>query len=145
MQVDLKNNTNGRPTVDLDAELFIDIPDELYVSDAKELLFCSHFESIEIFAFCIKLFEIGQNATNLKLFEIIFNSNKSLIFQINNIISRRASKEYHAVLKTGRINLCDFFKNPDREQFLKALLANLEKFGHMLFNCPMEKVNIHDI
>lgn len=32
MQIDLKNNTNGRPTVDLNAELYTDISEELYVS-----------------------------------------------------------------------------------------------------------------
>ncbi|XP_055316882.1 uncharacterized protein LOC129576206 [Sitodiplosis mosellana] len=89
MKVDLKNNTNGRPTVDLDAELFTEIPDELY---------------------------------------------------INNIISRRVSQlEYHALIKTGRLSLCDFFKNSDREPFLKTLLRNLETFGHMMFNCPVKK------
>lgn len=67
----------------------------------------------------------------------------SFIPQINNIISKRASQlEYHALIKTGKISLCDFFKNPDREPFLKILLANLEKYGHMMFNCPVKKVRI---
>ncbi|XP_031636950.1 uncharacterized protein LOC116349583 [Contarinia nasturtii] len=89
MKVNLKNNTNGKPTVDLNAELFVDIPNELY---------------------------------------------------INNIISKRASElEYNALIKTGRINLCDFFKNPNREPFLKVLISNLGKYGRMMFDCPVKK------
>lgn len=35
MSLNLKNSTNGIPTVDLEAELFEDIPNDLYVSATK--------------------------------------------------------------------------------------------------------------
>lgn len=63
--------------------------------------------------------------------------------KVENIISERVTEmDYHALIKTGKINLCDYFKNPNREPFLKILLSNLEKYGHMMFSCPVKKVNI---
>lgn len=114
MQIDLKNNTSGRPTVDLNAELYTDIPEEIFVSRiAKQQVDYSEINFI------------------------------STLFQISNIISKKASQmEYHALIKSGKISLCEFFKNPDREPVLKVILGNLEKFGHMMFNCPVKKVNI---
>lgn len=49
MKLNLKNNTNGKPTVDIDAEVFVDIPNELYVSMILfQIIFYARHELIKI-------------------------------------------------------------------------------------------------
>lgn len=78
--------------------------------------------------------KMGGSST---FFSLIF------MFQVNNIISRKTSQsEYYALIKSGKINVCDLLKNPDRDPFLKILISSLERFGKMMFNCPVKKVHL---
>lgn len=64
--------------------------------------------------------------------------------QINNIISKRVTPtEYQPLLKTGRINMCDFLKKPDREPFLKMLIDTVTKYGALIFQCPVKQGDYH--
>lgn len=38
------------------------------------------------------------------------------------------------------MNMCEFFKNPDKEPYLKVFFTDLEKYGHMMYACPVKKV-----
>lgn len=69
MTLNLKNNTNGMPTVDLNAELFIDIPNELYVSATRKK------DTITIQLFKCKACTFQLNCLNAlnRLFEKIVN------------------------------------------------------------------------
>lgn len=110
--------TLNNHTADLMSELYVDLNDNLYVSRIP----------IIYMEFLINL------------------SNWVNILKISCVIGKRASKlEYHALIKTGQLNLCDFFERPDREPVLKLLLHTLEKYGHMMFQCPVEKVNVTKI
>lgn len=61
--------------------------------------------------------------------------------QVSVTIAKRGSQtDYHSLIKTGRINLCEFFKKPDREPLVKMLLSSLNQYGHMMFDCPVIKV-----
>lgn len=66
-----------------------------------------------------------------------------LLFQVNNIISRKTVNEYKPLLKTGTKNLCEFLKAPEKEPILKMLLGKLKDYGNLEFSCPMPKVCVH--
>lgn len=47
------------------------------------------------------------------------------------------------MVKPGKTNMCEYFKNPDKEPILKMLLQRLNQFGKMDFSCPVQPVNIY--
>lgn len=88
---------------------------------------------------------LSITATLLQLFVTIFfffiHFYQFFLPQITNVISKRLSKtDYNPLIKSGRINLCEFFKNPEREQFLKSFFIALRNYGDLMFACPMKKV-----
>lgn len=125
MDVMLKNRTNGSPVVDVDAVLFQDLDEPIFVSfDSQNLCRTNVFRHHFPFS-CIHF--------------VFFPSS-----QINNIISKRVSPtDYQPLLKTGRINMCDFLKKPDREPFLKMLIDTVTKYGALIFQCPVKQGDYH--
>lgn len=61
---------------------------------------------------------------------------------MNVIISKAGKAEYKPMVKTGRQNMCEYQKHPEKEPILKMLLDRLNQFGQMDFSCPVKPVNI---
>lgn len=111
MEVTLKNGTKGLPVVDVEAELFKDINDPVFVS-----------------------YIVSEWATGSQI------TNASANSQMSDVISRKGMKgEYTTMIKSGQINLCDFLKKPDRDPFLKVLMETLSKYGKMINHCPVKR------
>lgn len=59
---------------------------------------------------------------------------------MSNIISRKGvNGEYQAMIKSGQVNMCEFFKKPERDPFLKILLETINKYGKMINRCPVKR------
>lgn len=57
-----------------------------------------------------------------------------------------SATDYQPLIKSGRVNMCDFLKKPDREPFLKMLIDTVAKYGALIFQCPVKggKYNLRD-
>lgn len=47
---------------------------------------------------------------------------------------------YRVLIKTNRMNMCEFFDHPEKEPYLKMLFDNLKEYGYMMSECPVKKV-----